>query len=751
MSMFHVFIIIVLALISGFYLYYHIRQTIRKSTEKVFCDYLNELTIGGYVRRIKGKQKRYLVFNHIVQYMYGAENVANCSSWSQKEEDDIDDKMGVQGMVNYIFERRITNAQTGETTYVMIDKKRLPAGSREYYIITTLKDITVKHHEEEDLLNARRSLDLAIEAAGIMAWDYSLETQKYRMLYGEYIKKDVDEIRDICALIHPDDRAGYLELVKKLLSGECSDDKAAIEVRIPEESGKISFYKCTVLMTRDSWGKPFSLVGAFLNITQRKEDETIIKRNTDFLYAILDNIPFPIHVKDVTNSYRYNFWNETGKELFGDIEGEDASAFLIKEHAEYCESIDRMVYNTNEVYHKQEVMYLRDGRVIEMIVHKSAIYSNTKKLILTVYWVIDDVLKLQRELEDVCRRNEIIINNTNSGLAYITSDYMVQWENISACSPELAFETYQKGQLCYASAYGKKKPCENCLLQNVMLSKRVDSKEFALENGRHIEVFANPVLKHNGELEGIVIRVDDITARQKMLDDLNYAKQKAEESALLQSTFLENVTHEIRTPLNAIVGFSDLLINTQQQQEREEFGEIIAKNNELLLRIVNDILELSKIEAGMFNTTMMDVDLTVLFGTIVLSFETKTSEGVTLCFEAPSESYVFYTDPERLTQIMTNFLVNAIKFTFKGQIRIGYECIEEGVRCYVSDTGIGIEKDKIENVFGRFEKVDRFTQGTGLGLSICKAIVEAYGGKIGLESELGKGSTFWIWLPQIDK
>lgn len=230
--------------------------------------------------------------------------------------------------------------------------------------------------------------------------------------------------------------------------------------------------------------------------------------------------------------------------------------------------------------------------------------------------------------------------------------------------------------------------------------------------------------------------------------ELRKAKDKAEESDRLKSAFLANMSHEIRTPLNAIVGFSGLLAMTEEAEDREEFINIINSNNDLLLQLINDILDLSKIEAGTLEFISSDVDINQLLCDIEQSSRLKASEGVQVSFIEKLPHCILRTDKNRLSQVITNFINNAIKFTEQGSIRFGYKHLEDDkLYFYVTDTGCGIEPEKKDSVFQRFVKLNSFAQGTGLGLSICQMIINKLGGDIGVESEVGKGSTFWFTLP----
>lgn len=359
------------------------------------------------------------------------------------------------------------------------------------------------------------------------------------------------------------------------------------------------------------------------------------------------------------------------------------------------------------------------------------------------------LLRNKIDLAELNRQNELILNNAVSGLAYISSSFKVQWENITACFPDLVFARYEQGELCYKTAYGRTAPCENCIMKRAFASKQTESVVFKLENGKTVELFATPVWdKVTGEVDGAVMRVDDITDRESMISELQRAKQQAEKSDKLKSAFLANMSHEIRTPLNAIIGFSELLATVAEPEERDEYVKIIMTNNELLLKLINDILDLSKIEAGFVELNPQLFDLHEVFAEIALAMQYRiTHPNIKFVCVNPYKKCLVTLDKNRLIQILTNYITNAIKYTVRGYIEMGYEYVNQGVRLYVKDSGIGIADEKKEKVFKRFEKLDEFAQGSGLGLSICKAIAEACGGCTGFESHQGEGSVFWAWLP----
>ncbi len=260
-------------------------------------------------------------------------------------------------------------------------------------------------------------------------------------------------------------------------------------------------------------------------------------------------------------------------------------------------------------------------------------------------------------------------------------------------------------------------------------------------------VVVNQFKPENGVIELIGINYD-ITELKETESKLIDAKEKAETADRLKSAFLANMSHEIRTPLNAIVGFSSLLVQEENPEEREQYMAIVEENNELLLQLISDILDLSKMEAGTFDFVERELDVNLLCEDMVRVMKLKAKPGVEVVFDRHLPECVIASDRNRLNQVIANFINNAIKFTATGSIRLGYDRIDAGhLRFYVADTGIGIMQEKQTEIFDRFVKLNSFVDGTGLGLSISKSIVEQLGGTIGVESEPGKGACFWFTLP----
>ena len=278
------------------------------------------------------------------------------------------------------------------------------------------------------------------------------------------------------------------------------------------------------------------------------------------------------------------------------------------------------------------------------------------------------------------------------------------------------------------------------------------SKEMRVlrEDGTYTWTHVNLLVKKYAPQDRIIEIISinyDITELKRTEEMLVKARDKAEASDRLKSAFLANMSHEIRTPLNAIVGFSSLLTSTENAAEKELYNSLIGHNNKLLLNLINDVIDLSKIESGYLELRPDWVNLTELLDESVAEYAHQVPSGVELLTNYPAHDSLVELDKLRIKQILSNFLSNALKNTTTGHVEVFYEVDHQSVRIGVKDTGRGIPQNMLEKIFERFEKLDSFAQGAGLGLSICKLIVEKMNGRVLVDSQLGIGTTFVIELP----
>lgn len=493
------------------------------------------------------------------------------------------------------------------------------------------------------------------------------------------------------------------------------------------------------------------------NITKRKKSDLVIKKNQEFLKSVLDNIPFPVMLKDVKDNFRYIYWNDSCNEQAGlqrnEILGKTDIDLYGEERGGRYREIDRKVVASGKVYTVQEKFVTPDGKEHDTIVTKNIIKNDVYCWMLVIRRDMTDFVKIQNELKETNHLNQLILDNSNAGFIFIGTDYCVKWENVSRRMPSSILMAYQQGELCYKSVRGWDHPCPDCIMRKAFYSGQIEREEKIFPQDVTAEIVATPVWDENKQLKGIVLKVEDITLKKKAEIELRQAKEDAEKSDRLKSAFLANMSHELRTPLNAIVGFSDLLCHTVDPEEQLVYKDIIQRNNEALLRLVGDILDISKIETNTFDLICSDLEVGRLFEELKTIIASKIApvSSVEMYIKPEGGNCTVYADQTRLLQVILRLIDNAIKFTFRGKIEIGYQNRENQVYFYVSDTGIGIPVEKQEIIFDRFVKLDSFKDGTGLGLAICKTIIGQLNGEIGVQSRPGEGATFWFTLPVKEK
>ena len=489
-------------------------------------------------------------------------------------------------------------------------------------------------------------------------------------------------------------------------------------------------------------------------------DEKVLEQEYKDLSGLLSNIvssvPMYLFVKDTGNDFRYVYASPMMEQLFGQYHGDivgktDFELFNDPVVAQAFRDKDLDVLKSRKTQRFVEQMIDREGVLRSIDTMKMLVPREGKDpYLLGMSW---DITRQQQIEEEQQENNKRLALSCQAGKIYPWI-----WDVINETA-ELSFA--KDGEIIHTfitheSFTEKIHPDEQQMYRDVVNAfARGETDSLRLSFRCHYFSDEYVWLEKIGEVyeydkdgkpsKAIGI-LRDITVDKQHEEDVR-AKHLAEESDRMKSAFIANMSHEIRTPLNAIVGFSTLLAQADTEEEKQEYLQIIQSSNEFLLQLIGDILDISKIESGKLEFVYTTFRLNEIFQPQERAFSLRAETGVKVCFETDGNDYYIESEKTRLTQVITNFLSNAIKFTSSGSIRFGYRITETGIYAYVTDTGTGIAKEHLSSVFDRFVKLDMFKQGTGLGLSICKTIISMLKGEIGVESEVGQGSTFWFAIP----
>jgi signal transduction histidine kinase/ABC-type amino acid transport substrate-binding protein len=595
---------------------------------------------------------------------------------------------------------------------------------------------------------------LSLKAGGVAVWKYDVQKKLFFDVEGKYFKPEGSRIEDILKHVHPDDREIYADVIEKVSEGE--NDNNRVLIRMDKElDGHYRYIENEFALICDDAGKVQTVVGSFRDVTEMTAMQKRDKENVDKMRFIINASGLILWDLDSkTLNFRcYNeklfdnskVWNleDMYKYVHPDDEAEVRENMeLLRSGENRSLSFDLRVKGTgkdgwrncnitcipfvfdNNGNVTKYVGFRRDNTDVLRKAEELRLFSEKMNYVLkssdTIIWEYDlktHLITLYDELNSVV---EVISNQ----------EY---FERLTGKDREEAEELYSRMDKGLVDTFSN--------IRQVNHTTYGEGVRYALFNGLPLRDKDNNVVSYFGLRRDVT---DMIETQHKLEDET----EKAQVADKLKSAFLANMSHEIRTPLNAIVGFSNLLPDVDDEEERAKYVQIINTNNDLLLNLIDDILYLSKIESGVMEIRNDEFDLAKTFGIVYSSMKQRcTNPDVELLGEQPYGKCVIESDRNRMVQMLTNFTTNALKNTKKGHVKLGYKCDETGVTLYVEDTGVGIPKDKIGKIFNRFEKLDDFVQGTGLGLSICRAISDSWNGKIWVESEFGTGSTFYAWIP----
>ncbi|MFT0425955.1 response regulator [Bacteroides thetaiotaomicron] len=663
----------------------------------------------------------------------------------------------------YDFDRIKDNAyfSTQNKNTIIYEAKVVPLRSKEGEIIGHIllsNDVTAIKESEFRTDESKKNLEMAMEAASMSSWVYDVYKKTFNPLHGDPVAKNNTTLDQILNILHPQDHEPLIQLLSQLTNKEILQGNITLRF-YNEEEKQYRYYENMMRLSFKHFGK-LQIIGTQLDITERmqmvkKTQELIAKRE---LAMKVSNI---IHWDFDVRNQEFEAYNDPINDYASDklvtiqrymdvIHPEDRSSsydaiqsmlsgkeFTINftcrmqtkydDSWQYCNIIgvpfEKDEYGNNVRYtgFRQNISKLH--QLNEELEERNYKMQLTFKTVGMSYWDFDAKSKQFRAFNDP-------VNDFHSENVITLEEYLhaVHPEDIDMVRENI----------------------------NYMINRTTKEVNFKFrsktkwdEEWQTLIVTGIPVERNK---KGNVIRYTGIkvnnTKWEKMAQQLKELKDKAELSDRLKSAFLANMSHEIRTPLNAIVGFSELMVYSEDPAEKEEYMSIIQSNNELLLRLINDILDLSKIESGILERKRETFNLAKVCGELYTMIQPKiTNPDVEFQMANSGPDCWIFLDRNRLKQVWMNYLTNAIKCTKSGHIKMGYGIERGGIRIYVEDSGVGIPIELQERVFGRFQKLNEFAQGTGLGLAISRAIIEGAGGEVGFTSTPDVGSTFWAWIP----
>ena len=630
------------------------------------------------------------------------------------------------------------------------------------FIFNSLLRVKVRQAKRR-LDNESKRLSLSVRAGNIIVWGYDIKLKRYFNIYCNYFSPEGDTIEKEMKNYHPDDRQLLQDTLMRACEGHSTEEP--IRVRMDRtHRGNWRFIGKEMIPVLDEKDNIIRVVGTHKDVTneilkQKKIDEllkqySILFNNSTIGTQLYDKDGILVNMNAATAKI---FGIKDVKQLIQKkksiYDNPDLAEFLDKDHplpSYHIMEIDFNRFKEDPYFSESST---KDSGIHFIETHITPVYDEegTLNCIIVNNYDLTERHVLQKQVEDYANRIDYILKS--SGI--IIWDYDLQTHaTVAHISHNNKVEDFDiKNFIDYVDENDREyaidilKKMDNREIEDSSFRIKFKKTTFSLYD-TYLSFHATPIRDKNGIIQsynGLCINITDLIETQIQLQK---EKEEAQKADKLKSAFLANMSHEIRTPLNSIVGFSEMMPYTEDESDRKKFYEIIKINNELLLRLINDVLDLSRIESGNMEMINDWFNLKDMFNDIYQTYSNQMpNEKVELICDIPDTDCYIDADKDRLTQVVTNFINNAKKFTDNGYIKIGYNTTFNGIRMFVSDTGHGIPKDKQQKIFDRFEKIDPFMQGTGLGLSICKAIIEMLKGKIGVDSELEEGSTFWATIP----
>ena len=641
------------------------------------------------------------------------------------------------------------------------------------FIVNRLIVMRVKKATKQNL-EVTNIMQHALDLSKLHVARFKTGTQEVFNIYGSLIREGGVSFDVFYDHVHPDHREHFIRLIEQLKNREI-------------ESGE---YECLINCARNGQPERWLTIRCQAMVEGGSQPVNIICTMTNESEAVAEQQ----NERDLADKYRLIFDGSTIGLAFYDEDGMLLAANQYMRNMRHFQHEDDPFYFGTSLFNMPTYRDLLDRNHMEDLsfctravvpergvnVYVEArlhpIFDNSGKL-LYISLATRDISE-ERDLYMQGKRNDAEIRRANEAIKMYENELKYLLENCQMLSWRLLYST---GIISFAKELSKPEiemPLNEFL--NYFIDREGQPKARTLDDVKQIlsnqgtqlykmhDLYGSgstewyiinnvPELDENGITIGQFGLIHNVTPLISTQEKLKEETERANDSGRQKSIFMANMTHEIRTPLNSIVGFSDLLPMIESKEDKQEMVRVIMNNCDMLLRLINDILEVSSMDSQAIVMNPKDVDFSKTFDDICMSLSERVQNPqVEFVSDNPYETCLTNLDPDRMQQVVTNFVTNAVKYTHQGHIRVGYRWQTEngtdGIYIYCEDTGTGIPKEKQERIFERFVKLNDYIQGTGLGLSICKAIADRCEGKIGIHSEgTGKGSTFWIWIPCTQK
>lgn len=608
----------------------------------------------------------------------------------------------------------------------------------------------------------------ALHMGNFIVMEYDIRNDRFTNKYGQVLPDKGLTLEEFTLRIHPDQQKEFRQKMQSLMDGR--ERRFELDKRWnagTDDEPTWLIFSGHAISELDNDGRPAYIVNAIHDVTHELEEDKAA-RDLVHKYQVLSNIPFVAmsfydkegflidlndRMKDLLgisddNPDSKRFWETVSMfdapPFKGVFTAEERNDMLFCQHMEY-EALGLNEYIECHIL----PLFNADGEIVNYFISAFDVTCDRNR--------DSENHKIEREYRAIKQR----ISQQHERLKYllVNSERFLMRSNIRQetisffRSPETPEYTHSFEQFLNMIVEQDRDSIRSILYDTVTKTPRHSTIHMALPSdgltGTVFDISFNPILNSEGEVIGHEGISSDITIFDDTCKKLEEETRLAADSVKLKSGFMASMTHELRTPLNAIVGFTGVLEALGDSTERAEYVRIIRNSSDMLQRLINDIIEVSSMTEGSITIKKEKVNFAAAFEDICMTLEQRVQEPeVTFIKENPYESFMTSLDIERIQQVLTNFVANAVKFTREGHIKVGYRYEREGLYLYCEDTGAGIPKEKQKMIFERFVKLDEFVQGTGMGLAICKSIAESCQGEIGVISEgTDKGSTFWVWIP----